>query len=160
MHLDFPAIFSVETRSALLLPPMYTHSSREVDKVVLAEEKKLAPDNSNCNLGETKLETPTTQWWREARMESTSRPSVFSRLGMDTGRQQGTRTEEEERMVERGRREEGEERRRRQGEGERRSDEGGRRGVRESPQKRGRDLGLNRRGSPIKKVINCGGDKN
>ena len=55
MHLDFPAIFSAETRSlALLLPPMYTHSSREVDKVVLAEEKKLAPDNSNCNLGETK----------------------------------------------------------------------------------------------------------
>ena len=96
-------------------------------------------------------------------MESTSRPSVFSRLGFGNDRQQeegGRRVEEEERMVER-RRGEGEERRRRrrQREGERRSDEGwrrgefeGRRGVRESPRKRGRDLGVSRRGSPIKKV--------
>ena len=96
-------------------------------------------------------------------MESTTRPSVFSRLGFDNDGQQekgGRRVEEEERMVER-RRGEGEERRRRrrQREGERRSDEGwrrgefeGRRGVRESPRKRGRDLGLSRRRSPIKRV--------
>ena len=102
---------------------------------------------------------------KRLRMESTSRPSVFSRLGLDNNGQHqegGRREKEVERMVERGRMEEGgEERRRRrnQREGERRSDEGwrrgefeGRRGVRESPRKRGRDLGVSRRGSPIKKV--------
>ena len=105
-------------------------------------------------------------------MESTSRPSVFSRLGFANGQQQqGVRRVEDERVVERVRGE-GEERRRRR-EGERRSDEGRRRrdfesgrrgggearrgegrdgGGRESPRKREKDLGLSRRGSPIKKV--------
>ena len=108
---------------------------------------------------------------KRLRMESTSHPSVFSRLGLDNNGQHqegGRREKEVERMVERGRMEEGgeERRRRNQREGERRSDEGwrrsdeggrrgefeGRRGVRESPRKRGRDLGVSRRGSPIKKV--------
>ena len=104
-------------------------------------------------------------------MESTSRPSVFSRLGFANGQQrQGGKRVEEERVVERVR---GEAERRRRREGERRSDEGRRRrdfesgrrgggearrgegrdgGGRESPRKREKDLGLSRRGSPIKKV--------
>ena len=87
-------------------------------------------------------------------MESTSRPSVFSRLGFDNGhQQQGGKRVEEERV-----RGEGGEGRRRRREKERRSDEGRRRGEFDSGRRGGegrwgeRDLGVNRRGSPIKKV--------
>ena len=94
-------------------------------------------------------------------MDSTSRPSVFSRLSFEGQQHQGTRGVEGERRrgeeeVERKRR-----RRRRNDDrdGPRRSDErvrrefesGRWRGGRESPRKR--DLGISRRGSPIKKVI-------
>ena len=93
-------------------------------------------------------------------MDSTSRPSVFSRLSFEGQQHQGSRGVEGERRrgeeeVERKRR-----RRRRNDDrdGPRRSDdrvsrefESGRwRGGRESPRKR--DLGISRRGSPIKKV--------
>ena len=86
------------------------------------------------------------------RMETTNHPSVFSRLNFE-GKEKNRGVEEKLRMVEA----EVERRRRRQEErrsDERRQDcEGGKMlGLRESPRKRAKDLGVSRRSSPIKKV--------
>ena len=88
------------------------------------------------------------------RMETTNHPSVFSRLNFD-GKEEEKKNmgvDEKLRMVEAE-----VERRRRQEErrsDERRQDcEGGKMlGLRESPRKRAKDLGVSRRSSPIKKV--------
>ena len=86
------------------------------------------------------------------RMETTNHPSVFSRLNFDGKEEKNMGVEEKLRMVEA----EVERRRRKE---ERRSDErrqdceGGKMlGLRESPRKRAKDLGVSRRSSPIKKV--------
>ena len=84
------------------------------------------------------------------RMETTNHPSVFSRLNFDGKEEKNMGVEEKLRMVE-----VEVERRRRRRQEERRSDE--RRqdcegGLRESPRKRAKDLGVSRRSSPIKKV--------
>ena len=90
------------------------------------------------------------------RMETTNNPSVFSRLNFDMKEKEkkNMRVEEKLRMVEAE-----VERRRRRRQEERRSDErrqdceGGKMlGLRESPRKRAKDLGVSRRSSPIKKV--------
>ena len=90
------------------------------------------------------------------RMETTNHPSVFSRLNFDGKAEEKTNmgVEEKLRMVEAE-----VERRRRRRQEERRSDErrqdceGGKMlGLRESPRKRAKDLGVSRRSSPIKKV--------
>ena len=85
------------------------------------------------------------------RMETTNHPSVFSRLNFD-GKEEKKNMEVEEKLrmveaeVERRRRRRQEERR----SDERRQDYEG--GLRESPRKRAKDLGVSRRSSPIKKV--------
>ena len=88
------------------------------------------------------------------RMETTNNPSVFSRLNFDGKEEKNMGVEEKLRMVE-----VEVERRRRRRQEERRSDErrqdceGGKMlGLRESPRKRAKDLGVSRRSSPIKKV--------
>ena len=88
------------------------------------------------------------------RMETANHPSVYSRLNFDGKEEEKNMgVEEKLRMVEA----EVERRRRRQEErrsDERRQDcEGGKMlGLRESPRKRAKDLGVSRRSSPIKKV--------
>ena len=84
------------------------------------------------------------------RMETTNHPSVFSRLNFDGKEEKNMGVEEKLIMVEA----EVERRRRRRRSDERRQDcEGGKMlGLRESPRKRAKDLGVSRRSSPIKKV--------
>ena len=86
------------------------------------------------------------------RMETTNHPSVFSRLNFD-GKEEEKKNmgvEEKLRMVEA----EVERRKEERRSDERRQDcEGGKMlGLRESPRKRAKDLGVSRRSSPIKKV--------
>ena len=88
------------------------------------------------------------------RMETANHPSVFSRLNFDGKEEKNMGVEEKLTMVEAE-----VERRRRRRQEERRSDErrqdceGGKMlGLRESPRKRAKDLGVSRRSSPIKKV--------
>ena len=82
------------------------------------------------------------------RMRTTNHPSVFSRLNFDGKEEEKKNMGVEEKliMVEA----EVERRRRRRRSDERRQDCEG--GLRESPRKRAKDLGVSRRSSPIKKV--------